>query len=1095
MYDLCINSCNNRCNLLQNEIKVDDWKKHIGAWLCCIILWHSYVTKYSSSFSTISFFQMLSKHFSTQGCVSPVNLWNVYTQGRLRKIAGKLIKSRLQPGNDGGCVTMTMSNKNIPSWYSLSCLTKHRWYICKRLAETVSQPLPNHVVTSDKYSKCKLREVYAVNGCYVLDKSPTFSPNSDIDIEDIAIKVNEYLVHLFQCLGAVTGLHYQLQMQTSATKMIGSNTHHCVLITPSNSLSYEETIYDIKEGKCIPTNTSITYSVFAGENPKSECENNQIPCDDGTCITHDYSCFDHIYYSPKRCACRNEAQLVYDKHYCRHLCMLQNCSCPSHYFQCGSGGCIPFTLICDGRTHCVDASDEMCGQLTRITSQDKDLKHKGHTEVICLMGRAYYCLGYQCLSGECIPLVNVNDLIPDCFGGEAEDERLLLRMFYHEEYFDCVERNHHPCVAGLPVCFTLDKLCVLDSDEEQNILWCRNGAHLSDCTYINCTNSYKCPQSYCIPLHRVCNGNPDCIHGEDEEMCDNYICKGLLRCKGSRICVHPAQICDGKSHCLQGDDEKFCDWKSCAVNCTCVGYSTICTGLVDETLPPMQSDYMKHMSVRRSYLPNPIFHNICYQKGLIYLNLSGNYIRDICSSLCRDCEIYKSIFLLDLSHNVIRTFKSSCVSKLTNLKIILLAYNSFQLIDGDAFFSLSVEYFDMKHIKIREIKAKTLHGISTGIVDFSDSVLHLIDGHAQNVLSYIPKLIFNDPRFCCLLPHTRICQNLLHVLDSCPNIFPHRLMGYIIILIGCFSVLTNAVGLILNAKFIKVSLHTETVSYLMIVNIVLGTYLPLIGSVAIYYDQRIVFYHVGWTQSSLCSFMEVLSSTSLMISLCLNGLSMFVIVGAVTRIKLNITKTQLAVRILLMSVFVLVFNMTQSLFKANNYGDTEAFGVLCNILGASKVLSVSQGVSDCVICAMMLSSLMYILFGAISVICYINETTKQVLKYSEGGISKHNARKRMICKRMIELSLVTSFITLPYPLLKTLSLRYEDIPKTFYTGVMFSTIIIEIFYTPLSYIYIPLLNRICNWHDWIAYKYATKKLMCTSPYGHVSTIFALVLYS
>ena len=179
-------------------------------------------------------------------------------------------------------------------------------------------------------------------------------------------------------------------------------------------------------------------------------------------------------------------------------------------------------------------------------------------------------------------------------------------------------------------------------------------------------------------------------------MCDYYICKGLLRCKGSRICAHPAQICDGKSHCPQGDDERFCGWKSCATNCTCVGYSLLCTSLFDETLPPMQSDNMKHMTVRRSYLPNPNFHNMCNEKELIHFNLSGNYIHDICSSLHLDCELYKTIYLLDLSHNMIRTLKPYCFRKMTSLRIMSLAYNSLQWIHGDAFLRVSLDYLDIK---------------------------------------------------------------------------------------------------------------------------------------------------------------------------------------------------------------------------------------------------------------------------------------------------------------------------------------------------------------------------------------------------------------
>ena len=977
-------------------------------------------------------------HFATHGRYSPFTLWNAYNHGQLSKIDWESVSSRLQPGNDGDCVSMILILGKIPSWYSLPCHIEAHEYICKRLVETVLLPLPNHVVSSASYSKCKLHEIYAVNGCYILDQSTILWPRVNADI---GIRVKVYLIHFFQYLNTVTSMTYQIKMQPSNANTGGSDQQLCFLITSTppftgNSIKRNE------ERKCRPTNTSKIFHVFAGGNNKNRCEFNQALCDDGTCISQEHFCFDHISCSSERCTCRNETQLVYDEYYCRYLCDLQGCSCPLHYFQCGSGGCIQFTLLCDGRTDCVDASDEMCGYLTRTTSRQRVLKHKSQTDVLYWIGRMHYCLGYQCLSGMCIRLKYVNDLIPDCSGGQAEDEQLFLRMFYHEERFDCVDKNQHPCVAGLPVCFPLDKLCVFDSDEEQNILWCRNGAHISDCAYINCTNSYKCPQSYCIPFHRVCNGKPDCIYGEDEQMCDAYICKGLLRCKGSGICVHPAQLCDGEKHCPRSDDEIFCDWKSCAPHCTCVGYSMICTGLSNDTLPSMQSDYMKHMSVSHSIIPNPHFQNMCHQKELTHLNLPYDKINDICSSLYPNCELYMSIVLLDLSHNEIKTLGSSCFRKLTSLKIISLAHNYLQLIHGDVFLSLSLEYFDTK--------------------DVSAIRLNFLDEYATNALSHIPELMFSDPLFCCLISHATICQNVLRVFGACPRILLYLEIGYIVIVVGCFSIFINSVGLIINTKLLKDSLYSETVSYLMLINIVCGTYLPLIGSVDLFYGQRIMLFHAIWSDSILCSFMEVASSTSLMISLCLNGLLMLMTVRAVTKVKFNIPKMQVIFGILLITGFAVIFNSVQPLVDVTRNDQNEASVNLCNVLGASTVTSFPRRVSVVTICIMMVSLLMYVLYGTTKVISYITNTSNEVLKYSDGDTTRNNRRKSKVCKRMVEFFWAMSLVTLPFPLLRTLSIWYDDIPQIAYVAAMFSTISAQTICTPLVYIYQPMFKKICK---------------------------------
>ena len=433
----------------------------------------------------------------------------------------------------------------------------------------------------------------------------------------------------------------------------------------------------------------------------------------------------------------------------------------------------------------------------------------------------------------------------------------------------------------------------------------------------------------------------------------------------------------------------------------------ICNGIFNEKLPPLQSDYMKHMSVSHSIIPKPHFQSICYQKELTYLNLSYDKINDICSSLYPDCEVYKSIVVFDLSHNEIEKLGSSCFRKLTSLKIISLAYNNLQLIHEDAFLGLSIEYLNMNYISVFRMNS--------------------FNKHAGNALSRIPEVMLTDPLFCCLLSHAKICLKRLHVFGSCPRMLPYLQLGYHIIVAGYFSIFMNVVGLIINSKLFKDALYGETLLYLLLINVVLGTYLPLIGSPDIFYGQRVISPHARWSESILCSFMQVTSSTSLMISLCINGLLMYMTIGAVTRVKFIILRTHLAFRVLLITVIATIFNLMQSVINVTRNGQTEASVNLCNVIGASKVISFPQHLSVSIICLMMVSLFMYVLYGTIKVINYTNTTTKEVLKYSEGDTTRNNARKRKVCKRMVELILAMSFITLPYSLLRILSIWYDDI--------------------------------------------------------------------
>ena len=111
-------------------------------------------------------------------------------------------------------------------------------------------------------------------------------------------------------------------------------------------------------------------------------------------------------------------------------------------------------------------------------------------------------------------------------------------------------------------------------DENRILKYCRNGAHLENCEKFNCSYTYKCPGSYCIPYHMICNGVADCSNMEDEQSCDTYICPGMLRCKGKTYCVPRHEVCDGILHCQQGDDEINCE--TCPTQCECNNHALFC---------------------------------------------------------------------------------------------------------------------------------------------------------------------------------------------------------------------------------------------------------------------------------------------------------------------------------------------------------------------------------------------------------------------------------------------------------------------------------------------------------------------------------------
>ena len=996
----------------------------------------------------LSLFQREIPKFITQGRKSPFALWNARSRDQLVGFPDPLIRSRLQPGNEGECVSMVLLAGTIPSWFSLPC--NHRWgrgYVCKRRAETAQVPVPSHETSDVNYGKCGSPEIYAIDGCYLLHQANPIVP---FKITFISPDVKEYLIRLFSFLNTVTSVDYQLQLVTrSDVEFIKHHDIPCTSITSYASHANGYTMQEIKLARCLHKNTTKTYYVLRGVRPKNTCEFNQVICGE-TCISPMYLCCDRFSSSSAICACSAKGQLIYDKSYCNYVCPPQNCSCPQHHFQCGSGGCIQFTFICDGKADCIDASDEICGQRFWFTSERKNRQRAK------LWINHYFCMGYLCMSGECIPLKYVNDLMPDCPGGQAEDEQLFINMLHRGESFQCTHINHHPCVAGLSVCFPLDKFCLFDSDDEQNHLWCRDGAHLGDCAQINCTNSYKCTESYCIPFHRVCNGRYDCIHGEDEERCDEYICKGLLRCQRSRICVHPHQICDGTSHCPKADDENYCDLKPCDRNCTCIAYSSICTGILNRPLPQLPTKYMKLLEVTRSYIPNPDFKNICDQKEITYLNMSDDSIQDICGPLCHNCAFYDKVILLDLSRNVIKDLRPSCFRKLSSLKILRLANNPVQFIEN-AFMGLSLEFLSIKQALVTEISAKTFNGMSQiRTLDLSHIYLHSLDGCQADILSHIPDLIVNDPRLCCVFPHANACQEMIHF---CPRILPYHDMGYLVFFVGCVSVFINVTSLFVNAKYSKESLYAKTISCLLFINILLGMYISIIGAADMYYGQHFVLAYNTWRESILCRLMKVVSSTALVLNLFMYGLLMFITVETITRIKFYFDKRKIICGLLLLVAVVSALIIMQMFLKVNGQGQSGMSGRLCNNLVGPTRKAFADNLLEASVCLVMISLFLYVLGGGMKVIIHINKTTKEIHKFLAMEIITSNARKRALCKTMVEIVLLMSFITLPYPLLKVISLWNTAIPEIMYISIIFSTIILGILYVPLALVYKPLFHR------------------------------------
>lgn len=66
----------------------------------------------------------------------------------------------------------------------------------------------------------------------------------------------------------------------------------------------------------------------------------------------------------------------------------------------------------------------------------------------------------------------------------------------------------------------------------------------------------------------VCDGSPDCSHGEDETKCQVYCDESKFKCTSqdgndtsADYCINKKLVCDGQKDCPRGEDEKDCPKK------------------------------------------------------------------------------------------------------------------------------------------------------------------------------------------------------------------------------------------------------------------------------------------------------------------------------------------------------------------------------------------------------------------------------------------------------------------------------------------------------------------------------------------------------
>ena len=290
-------------------------------------------------------------------------------------------------------------------------------------------------------------------------------------------------------------------------------------------------------------------------------------------------------------------------------------------FQCDRvAQTVPYTLVCNGLPDCLDRSDEtFCRHLP------------------CL----YY--EHRCDNGQCVDVrlrSNIRcDRVTDCYDGSDE---AVCPVDNSRGYSTVtvspparIDHTHDYFPAATPL----------------------ESPHTCPQSHFSCPGAF----GYCLPIYVRCNSYYDCPNHEDEMGCENYMCPGLYRCRGSIVCLHITHLCDGVVQCQDQDDEVLCEF-SCPHNCLCQGLSFLCPN----PFPAANFPRLRYLDAAHSSIT---FHLLQWNSHLVWLSLRDCRLREVSNNT------FVNLQYLDLSQNMIEVVTVVFLETLENLKEIRLSEN------------------------------------------------------------------------------------------------------------------------------------------------------------------------------------------------------------------------------------------------------------------------------------------------------------------------------------------------------------------------------------------------------------------------------------
>ena len=587
----------------------------------------------------------------------------------------------------------------------------------------------------------------------------------------------------------------------------------------------------------------------------SNCSDLYMNCSDGTCV-HDSLVCDgqqHCLHGEDEANCQHIGSD--HTHSCISHCHHKDlCSCSPEYFQCLAGGCVPLQKLCDKIVHCRDSSDEpsTCVYL-RPEQLGSPSLYLDINQYINMLIQQNMEIQHSCLQSH-------SGLLPPVHHVEYK---------MHSQQLICSESISpsagiyflFPCSIVLmqhsttpPHYFSLNHLCIYDPNycKYDHISHCLDGFHLLKCEHMYCVGRFKCPSSYCISFEFICNKICDCPHCEDESICSELLCPGMVlveqmgsgfRCSDNgaalKNSMNRRQVIHRKGINITDDFPVFIHL---------VGVENLTHFIITPEVVVYSEIVHSNFSVTDVSVLHRMF-------SIHRLLLPHNSIQEVYDSMFATMS---QLILLDLSHNTIKYLHHITLCSLHNLQYMFLHHNLIAEI------RISI-FVNNPGLQLLLLESNDMSPLSV-----------IIDGFLPSLY----RLSSDIPRLCCAFEAVALCSPPFPLFVSCSNSITSTALIVLSWVVGLSTFILGFLCLILLLyKFCTQSYQTPRAIMLFSINLNMA---ELVTSLCLlsYSIINVVFDGVfgviadQWRHSWKCLGLEILfsmsSRASLAFAVCLS---------------------------------------------------------------------------------------------------------------------------------------------------------------------------------------------------------------------------------